>query len=68
MLSEIRILLLAVAAAAECAATVRQQLEREGRAIGMGDSLIAGIALATGLPLFTRNRKHFERVSGLQLL
>jgi tRNA(fMet)-specific endonuclease VapC len=55
-------------AAAEYAARVRQQFERSGRTIGMGDSLIAGIALAHRLPLATRNRKHFERVEELQLL
>jgi tRNA(fMet)-specific endonuclease VapC len=54
--------------AAVRAATVRQQLERAGRTIGMGDSLIAGIALHHGAPLWTRNRKHFERVEGLALL
>ena len=54
--------------AAEHAAEVRRDLERAGRAIGMGDSLIAGIALAHHLPLFTRNHKHFERVKNLQLL
>ncbi len=50
------------------AATVRQQLERTGEAIGMGDSLIAGIALTHGAPLWTRNRKHFGRVPGLELV
>lgn len=53
---------------AERAARVRQQLENRGQSIGMGDSLIAGIALANGLPLLTRNRKHFERVEELRLL
>lgn len=55
-------------AAGECAAQVRQQLQREGCPIGMGDSLIAGIALANGLPLLTRNRKHFDRLQQLRLL
>jgi predicted nucleic acid-binding protein len=54
--------------AAERAAGVRRELERSGRAIGMGDSLIAGIALSHNLPLFTRNRKHFERVPNLKLV
>ena len=54
--------------AAERAAEVRQQLEGAGLPIGMGDSLIAGVALANGLPLLTRNRKHFERVENLRLL
>lgn len=50
------------------AAAVRQELERAGLAIGMADSLIAGIALTHGLPLLTRNRKHFEKIEGLSLL
>lgn len=55
-------------AAARSAAAVRRKLERTGQAIGMGDSLIAGIALVHRLPLFTRNRTHFERVEGLGLI
>lgn len=54
--------------AAERAADVRRKLEQVGRAIGMGDSLIAGIALANSLPLFTRNTVHFERVAELELV
>lgn len=54
--------------AAEQAARVRRELNSIGQPIGMGDSLIAGIALAHGLPLFTRNRKHFSRVPGLSLI
>ena len=33
----------------------------------MADSLIAGITLARGGVLMTRNRRHFERVAGLGL-
>jgi tRNA(fMet)-specific endonuclease VapC len=54
--------------AASRAADVRQRLERSGASIGMADSLIAGIALVNGVPLLTRNRKHFENVEGLRLL
>jgi predicted nucleic acid-binding protein len=54
--------------AAERAAGVRRELEATGQTIGMGDSLIAGIALAHKAPVFTRNRKHFERVPGLGLI
>jgi tRNA(fMet)-specific endonuclease VapC len=53
---------------AERAAAVRRELARSGQSIGMGDSLIAGIALAHNVALFTRNRKHFDRVSGLKLI
>ena len=55
-------------AAARRAAAVRRKLERTGEAIGMGDSLIAGIALVHSLPLFTKNRAHFERVENLELI
>jgi tRNA(fMet)-specific endonuclease VapC len=54
--------------AAAQAASVRQRLAQIGRQIGMADSLIAGVALANNLPLFTRNRKHFEQVEGLILV
>jgi tRNA(fMet)-specific endonuclease VapC len=55
------------AAAADRAAAVRRALETQGRAIGMGDSLIAGIVLMHRGTLLTRNRDHFERVPGLRL-
>jgi tRNA(fMet)-specific endonuclease VapC len=54
-------------AAADRAAKVRRDLEGHGKAIGMGDSLIAGIALQHGATLMTRNRRHFERVEGLRV-
>lgn len=55
------------AAAADAAASVDQQLRAGGISLPTADTLIAGTALAAGLPLLTRNRKHFERVPGLQL-
>jgi tRNA(fMet)-specific endonuclease VapC len=54
--------------AATRAAEVRRDLEGAGQSIGMADSLIAGIALAHNMALFTRNRKHFERVPHLKLV
>lgn len=54
-------------AAADRAAAVRRSLERSGAAIGMADSLIAGIVLHHNANLLTRNRRHFERVAGLRL-
>jgi tRNA(fMet)-specific endonuclease VapC len=56
------------ARAADEAARVRRDLEGAGASIGMADSLIAGIALAHGGRLLTRNRRHFERVDGLTLV
>jgi predicted nucleic acid-binding protein len=54
--------------AAERAAGARLALELEGRAIGSADLQIAGICLSRDLPLWTRNRAHFERIQGLALL
>jgi len=55
-------------AAAKKAAEIRQSSEAHGDAIGMADSLIAGIAVANDLPLMTRNRRHFEGVAGIRLV
>lgn len=54
--------------AANAAARIRRELESSGQTIGMGDYLIAGIAVSRSLPLLTRNRKHFERVPGILLV
>ena len=56
------------AEASGLAGKLRCDLLATGEDIGMADSLIAGIALARNLPLFTRNRKHFERVPNLKLI
>ncbi len=66
LLDSLQMLRLDRAAAAQ-AATVRRKLDRTGQAIGMADSLIAGIALIHGLPL-SRNRNHFARVEDLKLV
>ena len=50
------------------AARTRRELSLRGVSIGMGDSLIAGIALANGISLLTRNRRHFEKVEELELV
>jgi hypothetical protein len=48
--------------AADAASEIRRSLERTGNAIGMADSLIAGIVMSNGAALLTRNRRHFERI------
>ena len=53
--------------AAEAAARIRADLERQGQPIGPYDLLIAGHALANGLTLVTNNVQEFQRVSGLKL-
>ena len=54
-------------AAARHAAQVRAQLEAQGTPTGAADTMIAGVALAHGLILVTRNVREFERVPGLQI-
>ncbi len=49
------------------AADIRLELESKGMGLSMADYLIAGICLSRSAILLTRNRKHFERVSGLVL-
>ena len=39
-----------------------------GKGIGTADYLIAGMCLAHGATLLTRNLKHFERVPGLRIV
>lgn len=53
--------------ATEIAAATRRHLERRGQGIGVADYLIAGVCIAHGLPLLTRNVAHFRRVPGLAL-
>src|SRR5574342_805325 len=48
--------------AAEVAASANRYLARCGEALAAPDTLIAGVCIARGLPLLTRNRKHFGRV------
>ena len=55
------------ASAADQAARIRRDMERQGQSIGMGDSLIAGIVILHEGTLLTRNRRHFDRVPGLKL-
>lgn len=54
-------------AAAETAARIRMELERQGTPIGPYDLLIAGQALADNLILVTNNTREFQRISGLKL-
>lgn len=43
-------------------------LQARGEGIGFADCLQAGVCLRHGLPLATRNRRHFGRVPGLRLV
>lgn len=53
--------------AADAASEIRRSPDQSGKAIGMADSLIAGIVISNGGSLLTRNRRHFERIPGLAL-
>lgn len=52
-------------AAAGVAADIDRQLRAPGLRLATADTLIAGIALANGLSLLTRNIRHFDRIDGL---
>jgi tRNA(fMet)-specific endonuclease VapC len=54
--------------AARRAAEVDRELARRGAGIGERDTLIAGVALATRLPLLTGNVDHFRRVAGVRVV
>lgn len=41
------------------------RLASEGRAVGMGDTIIAATALVHEEPVLTRNVDHFERIDGV---
>ena len=43
-------------------------LTRRDTGIATPDALIAATALMHGIPLMTRNRRHFDRVAGLRVV
>lgn len=49
------------------AGEIAADLRGRGESIGFADCLQAGLCLHHGLPLATRNRRHFERIEGLEL-
>ena len=55
-------------ASALLAGQIYVRLRGLGLEIGVNDSLVAGTCLRFGLPLATRNVRHFERVAGLRLI
>ena len=54
--------------AADYAATIWRQLREIGQSVGISDTLIAGICLANGMPLLTKNVRHFSRIDGLEVI
>lgn len=66
-LATVRVLPLNVEAARE-AALIRAELEAAGQGIGPQDVLIAGIAVAHGATLVTRNTREFGRIGRLSMI
>ena len=62
----VAILPLDLVAAAQ-AGKIYTELKSKGMTVGNQDILIAGICLANGLPLLTRNAAHFAPITGLSL-
>lgn len=52
---------------ARAAGEIRADLARRGTPIGPYDVLIAGQAIARGLPLVSNNTAEFQRIAGLRL-
>jgi len=50
------------------AAKIFQHLKRQSKTIELRDILIAATAMVNSLPIVTLNRKHYERIEGLQLM
>jgi tRNA(fMet)-specific endonuclease VapC len=53
--------------AADVAANLYADLRKKGQPIDDIDLLIAGTAIANGLVAVTQNRKHFDRIMGLEV-
>ena len=52
---------------AKTAAVIQADLRKKGTEIGHTDTLIAGIAITSGLQLITNNTNHFKRIKGLKI-
>jgi predicted nucleic acid-binding protein len=53
---------------AQIAVNIQKKLKRINKAIDIPDLLIAATAIRNDLSLATLNRKHFERIEGLNLI
>lgn len=53
---------------AERAGGIYTELGSRGKLVENEDILLAATALETGVPLMTRNRKHFERIKDLEIV
>ena len=48
--------------------SIYRQLKQQSKLIDIPDIMIAGTALQNNIPLATLNRKHFERIKGLNII
>ncbi len=55
-------------AAVKKAVEINSRLKINRKQIGIADLFIAATAMANSLPFATLNRKHFERIEGLQIV
>jgi len=54
--------------AAKQAVAIYKQLKQQNQLIDIPDIMIAGTAMQNNAPLATLNRKHFERINGLEII
>jgi len=54
--------------AVQAACQIKRLLKAKGKQIELADLFIAATAMASGLPVATLNRKHFELIDGLKLV
>ena len=47
---------------------INNNLKRKRKQINLADLFIAATAIANGLPFATLNKKHFERIDGLDII
>ncbi len=52
----------------EIAAKILSDLEKRGKPLALRDLFIGSICLTSSFKLFTRNKKHFEAIEGLELI
>jgi len=53
---------------ARTCATLQNQNPAVYRSIGQNDLWIAAVAIHEGLPLISRNRRHFDKIVGLEIM
>ena len=52
----------------QLAVEINNRLKRKSKQIEMADLFIASIAMSNDMPFATLNKKHFDRIDGLNLI